>query len=387
VAGDYAGGNGGIKNADINNRALCVRGISGQNYIEFSQASSPSSSLNGTAFNDTASSNAFYFLDISASIPISQWSSNVTMADRAVEEYASNSSTSDANDTTSFAYGVNGSSLPGSLTALRTKRVQFTTPILPTDALILEVSFDRVKWSEVLADDNGNALDFQAQNLSTYGMTLRQTSGLASNQINVQFGTYAVATNTTYGAAGAGWNLLTQGYYRVRKVSGGAAVGYPVSARNIVGDTSGTAVPSGYVSERLFSSRLRSASLGQSSGVAADITSSITLGLGTWTISGSYGIRTTGANLVNTGMFASISAVSNALASSADTISVPNSVGEFSVYVQKSDTYSNGNDVVLAIPAYTVTLSASSTLRLVGRVDFSSGTPNGYGFIQAIRIA
>jgi hypothetical protein len=86
-------------------------------------------------------------------------------------------------------------------------------------------------------------------------------------------------------------------------------------------------------------------------------------------------------------MFASISAVSNALASSADTISVPNSVGEFSVYVQKSDTYSNGNDVVLAIPAYTVTLSASSTLRLVGRVDFSSGTPNGYGFIQAIRIA
>jgi hypothetical protein len=234
-------------------------------------------SVTGSSYLNATGQATFRF-----TAPISQWSSNVTMADRAVEEYASNSNTSDANDSSSFVNGVNGSQLPGALTALRTKRVQFTTPILPTDALILEISFDRVKWSEVLVDDSGNALDFQAQNPSTYGMSLRQTSGLASNQINVQFGTYAVSTNTTYGAAGAGWNLLSAGYWRVRKVSGGAAVGFPVSARNIVGDTSGTAVPSGYVGEkRSFTARSISA---VTTGYTANATALDTLPGGRWLV-------------------------------------------------------------------------------------------------------
>jgi hypothetical protein len=186
-------------------------------------------SVTGSSYLNATGQATFRF-----TAPISQWSSGTTtLADRAVEEYASNSNTSDVSDSSSFVNGINGSPLPGALTALRTKRVQFTTPILPTDALILEVSFDRVKWSEVLVDDSGNALDFQAQNPSTYGMSIRQTSGLASNQINVQFGTYAVSTNTIYGQAGAGWNLLSPGYWRVRKVSGGAAVGFPIAPANI----------------------------------------------------------------------------------------------------------------------------------------------------------
>ena len=233
------GGNIGMyfRNATVSsNNGGVILSTTGSNLINFSSctifgstASNAMLAANGNSVADASES-----VNIEFSVEIAEWSSGTTtLADRAVEEYASNSNTADANDTSSFVNGVNGSLLPGALTALRTKRVQFSSPILPTDALILEISFDRIKWSEVLMDDNGNSLDFQQQNTATYGVGIRQTSGLASNQINVQFGQYFSSTGSTYGAAGAGWNLLSIGYWRVRKVSSGAAVGFPIAPANI----------------------------------------------------------------------------------------------------------------------------------------------------------
>jgi hypothetical protein len=241
VAGDYAGGNGGIKNADINNRALCVRGISGQNYIEFSQASSPSSSLNGTAFNDTASSNAFYFLDISASIPISQWQTNVAMADRAVEEFASNSSATNADDTTSFEYGISGSTgilQTTALTDLRKKRVRFTTPILQTDRISIEI-FDGFGWRpmESFVTTDGSKFSIGTiragynSNLTTdsQGVGYRVVN---STDVDVYFGRYVsfeTAFSTSWSAAFTGLGAK----WRLRKVSG-AAVGFPIDESNLI---------------------------------------------------------------------------------------------------------------------------------------------------------
>jgi hypothetical protein len=94
---------------------------------------------------------------------------------------------------------------------------------------------------------NGAALDlYTNQNGTRYGMG--RLEKVNSTDIDVTFGLYSFASST-FSSPGTNWATVGAGYWRVRKVSGGAAVGFPVSARNIVGDTSGTAVPSGYVGE------------------------------------------------------------------------------------------------------------------------------------------
>jgi len=192
---------------------------------------------------------------ISALIPIAEWSSNVTMANRAVEEFASNSSTATTgNNTTSFAYGSEGS-LFYSLTAEGKRRVRFTTPILSTDVITIEVRNGTTgKWTPIQEALYKHGLGiYTIQNGVKYGIG-RDVSYINDTDIDIAFGTYAYP-NGTYGAAGAAWSTISsQSYYwRVRKVSGGAVVGFPVSTRNIVGDTSGTTVPSGYIGEKLSS--------------------------------------------------------------------------------------------------------------------------------------
>jgi len=187
------------------------------------------------------------------SVPIVGWSSNVTMANRAVEEYAYSTGTSTAaDDTSGFGYGTYGSPFY-TITALVAKRVQFTTPILSTDRIILEYTKDSgVTWGEVGSNDADTINKFTRQNTVFYGMHWYGVSG-STTQIDVQFGTYRKVTNTTYAGAGSDWSTLsgspTTYRWRVRKVSGGAAVGYPISARNIVGDVTGTVTPSGYLGE------------------------------------------------------------------------------------------------------------------------------------------
>ena len=82
------------------------------------------------------------WVDISFRVPIAQWSSNVTLSSTTPAiEYQSNSSSSDADDTTSFVSGASGSVgivRVSALGGLRKKRVQFSTPIQSTDRIQLE---------------------------------------------------------------------------------------------------------------------------------------------------------------------------------------------------------------------------------------------------------
>jgi hypothetical protein len=169
-----------------------------------------------------------------------------------VEEYAYNTSTSTTtSDTTSFGYGVQGAQIQNITTSV-TRRVRFTTPILSTDNIIVETSADQVKWLSLGgAGTVVNGIWVQTlrnENATRYGFG--RLNIINSTDVDVEFGTYAANLGASFGAAGTLWSAgAGAGFWRVRKVQSGAAVGYPVSARNIVGDTSGTAVPAGYVGQ------------------------------------------------------------------------------------------------------------------------------------------
>jgi hypothetical protein len=189
-------------------------------------------------------------------VPIAEWSSsNFQTADRAVEEYAYNTSSSTTtSDTTSFGYGTAGNVI-GSITAALSRRVRFQTPIQTTDYLVVEVKDPTVgKWFPVASNNiTVGAASCQAltvQNGVEYGVGIYQV--VNSTDVDVRFGQYSAASGATYGAAGQAWSTgAGTAYFRVKKVSGGATVGYPVSSANIVGRTDGNSASTGYIGEKL----------------------------------------------------------------------------------------------------------------------------------------
>ena len=188
-------------------------------------------------------------LQFKASVPIAEWSANTVMASRAVEEYASNFGGTSTSDLTSFAYGPQGSQILV-ITAGLVKRVRFQTAILPTDTLTVEVSTDRKVWLPMGTPQEVNLTpisNYLNENGVRYG--LGRMAQVNSTDVNVYFGPYSFNSGSSFGSPGTAWTDAGLGYWRVRKVSSGAAVGFPVSARNVIGDTSGTAVPAGYVGE------------------------------------------------------------------------------------------------------------------------------------------
>jgi len=224
-------------------------------------------------------------------VPITGWSSNVTMADRAVEEYVSNSGTSTTvSDTTSFAYGAAGSQIQN-ITAALSRRVRFSTPIQTTDSIVVEIrpsgSTVFIPVQSVATDSSGNAW-FQPwtyQNGVEYGMgRILQVSG-STTDVDIRFGQYAMSTST-YGAIGQTWAsgspAAGAAFYRVRKVSGGAAVGFPVGARNVIGDVSGTAVPAGYIGE-ILTGTIANSGASYTTGTLKNV-NSVALTAGTWLV-------------------------------------------------------------------------------------------------------
>jgi hypothetical protein len=267
----------GVILAEANtSKTLIYFGIS-----EYATAQNSYTKQNGNEFT-TAST----LVNVEFELDIDQWSSGTTtLADRAVEEYASNGGAAGlgTSDLTDFKYGPSGS-LIGNLTSGLIRRVRFQTALLATDNLIVEVSTDRVMWFPMTCQQviNSAALDlYTNQNGVRYGMG--RLEKVNSTDVDVTFGLYSFANGATYGSAGSNWAAVGAGYWRVRKISGGAAVGFPVSARNIVGDTSGTAVPAGYVGETKVvnlgsSSFVPSTSLGDVTGLT------MTLDSGVWQV-------------------------------------------------------------------------------------------------------
>lgn len=187
-------------------------------------------------------------------VPIAEWAGNgvVNLAENAME-FASNYSTSDADDLTSFAYGPGGSAgiLGTNITDIRIKRVQFSTPILANDLIVLEIENHTDvpgSWVPFLGYTYKSGDDYgigALRNRDTAGAT-SNTSGIAmqiraTNQVDVIFGKAA----NLFGGYTANWNSYPGHRWRVRKIANGAALGFAEATSSATGlaGPSGTWTP------------------------------------------------------------------------------------------------------------------------------------------------
>jgi hypothetical protein len=258
---------------------------------DYTAANAPATALLG---NDMFNNAELAF--VSFEVPIVGWSSNVTMADRAVEEYASNTAgDSDADNLTSFSNGPAGELIPrAALTGNRLRRVQFQSPVQATDLVVFEIKDTSGRWMPLAGTSpspNGTNGLYPLQFQAAIGYGAGIADWVSSTQLNVTFGQYRTA-GSTYAVAGNPWSAFAGNdvRWRVRKVSGGASVGFPVGARNIVGDVSGTAVPSGMIGENQTTQNTAGTTL-STGGITAG---TITLAAGTWLLSAT--VNVTGAS-------------------------------------------------------------------------------------------
>jgi hypothetical protein len=245
----------------------------------------------------TAASGDVVAMDVM--IPIAEWagSGTVQLAQNDVE-FASNSSTSDADDTTSYAYGPAGSLIPtitaATGTTQRRKQVQFNSPIQTNDLLVLEIAENGGPFLPIQQTIGYQTLETQQQagTTSYYGIAFDYLAS-GSNKADVYFSKGGrVTSGNGYGTAGASYPRNSTDKWRVRKVSGGAAVGFGivvpgtsaglVSASGVPGITNGSTGPAGYVGE-LISSNNQNVSYGGGSGSWFTVTS-ISLSAGDWDV-------------------------------------------------------------------------------------------------------
>jgi len=314
------------------------------------------------------------YISFHSFFPITGWSSNVTMANRAVEEYAYNTTVTDAADSSSFGYGSTGSQF-AAFTAARLKRVRFQTPILPTDKLFLEVTSDSgTTWMEpALAATAVTA--FQRQNTLFYGMGWLPVN---STDVDVQFAQYRSPAAAAFGAAGNDWTAIDadNAYrWRMRKVSGGAVAGFPVGSRNIVGDTSGTTVPSGFIGE-IKEQATAGAVAVVSSTYNVGGNAGISVGPGVWIF------YTTSAYTIGTmtGVTRTIIGVSTDSGGFADSSDVN--------YVQTQPaSYIPTGNFRIAFTSAPILVSTTATYYPKCYITATPGTATVSGYIRAVRIA
>lgn len=235
--------------------------------------------------------NANTVVRMNFSIPVSQWagSGTTTLATRAVEEYAWNSDpgvTAGTNYSNSVYYGNGPAGTPllsyASTTNSGYNRTtyycRFPSTIQATDKISLELSGDGgLTWNDASQFESSC---FLLANGAYYGA--QYIEKIDSTTVRIGFGNAGRRPDTTFGGVGSAWSTLSNHRWRVRKVSGGAQVGYPVSARNIVGDTSGSVVPVGMIGEQAVGTVFTTA---MTSNVASNM-ASITLQPGVWELHG-----------------------------------------------------------------------------------------------------
>lgn len=160
-------------------------------------------------------------------VPIRQWRGINTLPMTVPDiEYVYNTDLANANDLTSFGYGQDGSQFGNFSGGGPTKRVQFQTPIKPTDQIDLEVSANSgITWQSL--QTNNIVSSYQAQAGTGYGINLDVVSG-SSTQMDLTFGNHRLANAATFGGSGSNWSDIDndpQFRWRVKKVSKGLSVG------------------------------------------------------------------------------------------------------------------------------------------------------------------
>ncbi len=135
-------------------------------------------------------------------------------------EYLYNTSTTDADDTTSFGWGTNGNTTPGALTTNRSKRVRALKAFKVTDFTSLEFTEDGVIWGG-WGNTVGGPGGLATTTLSRQDAVFYGAGFIAINTTDVDcfFGRYrGVGSSGGYAAAGGAWST-TIGRWRIRKTS------------------------------------------------------------------------------------------------------------------------------------------------------------------------
>ncbi len=180
------------------------------------------------------------FVDVIFSVPVNEWAGsgtvNIVQND---SEYVYNSSgltTANTSDTTSFAYGSNGAALgsvdsTATTATFTTMRVRFLTPIQVSDRVVMEIQETGVTgWIPV-----ETRYPPSWQGTARFGCHVASVSG-STTDLDIRFGNGGpVGTNTTYaGASTVTWS--TAGIrWRVRKTSGGQAIGFSEASTTSLG--------------------------------------------------------------------------------------------------------------------------------------------------------
>lgn len=290
-------------------------------------------------------------------VPIANWSSNTTMAERAVESYA-------ADDGSADVFGPNGAAIPSITqgTGTTSRSFAFQDTFQATDFFSLEIQTAAGRaWLPM-----ATAFPFlQTAANDFYGAQL-DMSGAA---FSVLFGNRGYAPTAGIGSNST-VNWQTSWRYRVRKVSSGAAIGGAIGARNVVGDTSGTAVPAGYLGEQIRSQTTVSNSLVNNT---PETIVSITLTPGTWDLSA---VAEFDGSPTGTQVVAGIGTTNNSLAGQVQ--------GDNQVSLPLMPTASS--DVSISIPQFRVNVATSTVYYLVVRALFSAGSIGAFGRLSAVRV-
>lgn len=178
---------------------------------------------------------------VRCSVPIAEWAGSGTLnvAQNDVEYAASTTGTWDAAAAAAnTVYGPSGAVVSGALTTARVKVVQWQTPIQPTDRIFLEYKSDQgASGGWVPAETyipSGNLPSF------SFGALLYGQG--AGNQTSVVFNQYSGAGTTYNSTTGAlAWATASSGAtngltaWRLRKISGGQAVGFASATTTTAG--------------------------------------------------------------------------------------------------------------------------------------------------------
>ena len=133
-------------------------------------------------------------------------------------EYAYNtSSNTTTSDVTSFAKGEQGA-LTRAISSKIYRRVEFETQIITTNLLMPQVSFDQLKWFNLVSwiYNGANAVEpFHLHNVSYFGMGFavdNPTPFTNTKQVDMSFGSVAAYTGSN-GFGGASYPWPASGLY------------------------------------------------------------------------------------------------------------------------------------------------------------------------------
>jgi hypothetical protein len=196
---------------------------------------------NSIALAASALSGTSSIIGVGVTLPVAEWfgSGNVQLAQNDVE-FASNSDTSAADNTSAFSYGPGGSVIP-SITAATgapfnySKRVTFSTPIQSGDRVQLEIQLGGTgPWIPLEnLSDLYQTMRVDASSGNRWGIGYVQSA--ASNTIDVIFGRAGRLNSGWAGASGPNYPAVASDRWRVRKTSPGAAVGFGIVAKDQAG--------------------------------------------------------------------------------------------------------------------------------------------------------